>query len=64
MQRTLLVGPPIHSYHAPPSHVLSLQTMRLPVMTKCLTLEQAGLVLKRAFISPVPGAPAMSEVGG
>ena len=48
----------------PPPPLLSLQTKRLPVMTKYLTLEQAGLVLKRAFVSPVPGAPAMSEVGG
>ena len=40
----------------------SLTTKRLPVMSKYLTVEQNVAILKRPFQSPVPGAPAMSNV--
>ncbi|GAX75378.1 hypothetical protein CEUSTIGMA_g2822.t1 [Chlamydomonas eustigma] len=40
----------------------SLQTERLPVMSKFLTLHENGeRKLKRPFLSPVPGAPAVSQ---
>lgn len=40
----------------------SLQVQRQAVMSKYLTLQESEKTLKRPFISPKPGAPAMSEV--
>ncbi len=51
-----------HSQSVAANH--SLQTKRLPVMSKFLTVQQEEAVklLRRPFFSPVPGAPALSQV--
>jgi hypothetical protein len=40
----------------------NLQTTRAPILSKFLSILEGEKTLKRAFISPKPGAPAISDV--
>ena len=58
-------GPPPYTRTLIPSMTddpRSLETKRLSVLPKYLTVAENEAILRRRFISPMPGQPAMSEV--
>ena len=54
--------PPGPAPPPPPLPPPRLSVCRQPVLSKYLTLKEGEAILRRPFVSPVPGAPAQSDV--